>query len=455
MELLEKIKKVLDSDRIITEKNQLILYSKDATSYHEAKVPELVVFPTNKSEVSALVSIANESGVTIIPYGLGTSVEGQIVPLKRSITLDFKLMNKIIEFRPEDNLIRVQPGVKRRALNDFLQEYKLFFPIDPGVDATIGGMAATNASGSNGLYYGSMKNNITGLEVVLANGDIIQTGGKTLKSSSGYNLTNLFVGSEGTLGIFTELTLKISPLNKHSKSLLVSFGDEAEAVKTALDILGCGLNIRKLEIVDCNAIEVINSYNGTKLTLSPSLMIEIGGIDQLIISREFQLLLENLGRVVPFDNILTYEFEKSEELWSLRRGIALALKSYYKKNVLVTDISVPLSKLPLVFKETRIIMDTHNIDGVLIGHVGDGNFHAALVVNDKDTQELAKVKHINDLIIDLAIKNNGTISGEHGIGIGKREHLVLEHGASVEYMKKIKNLFDPNNILNSGKIFLK
>ncbi|CAH1206484.1 putative FAD-linked oxidoreductase [Paenibacillus plantiphilus] len=448
MDIFDRLKNLIgDESRITRCEKVRAEHSKDCSSYHIGNLPDCVVFPKNVEEIKKIVEFANEGNIPLVPFGLGTSVEGQIVPTRGGISLSFQKMNNIIEVCPEDFYVKVQPGVTRVQLNEELKKYGMFFPVDPGLDATIGGMAATNASGTNAVYYGAMKHQILGLEVVLATGEVIRTGGAYLKSSSGYNLTSLFVGSEGTLGIFTELILKIHSVPRFIMTAKAVFNDVESASHAAIHVLRNNGSVCKLELLDQSTISAINRYKQTSYTELPTLFIEI--MENHFTQVKEMLLLSDCCELEVEDID-----EKREQLWSIRHEAAFAIKNLFPgKKLMATDVCVPLTILPVAIRNAREVMDRNDMKGSILGHVGDGNFHAVFAVAPFDQGDLERAQHVNNAIVQFALNNGGTCSGEHGIGLGKMNYLEQEHGASVFIMKKIKDMFDPKGILNPGKIF--
>lgn len=428
------------------------LHSKDQTSYHTPTLPDVVVYPNSTEEVSQIVSYARKHKIPITPYGIGTSTEGQVIPMFGGISLDFHWMNQILEIRRDDFLAVVEPGVTRNQLNQTLKEYNLFFPIDPGIDASLGGMAATNASGSAAVRYGAMKDNILGLEVVQSDGSIIHTGGMTKKSSSGYNLTQLFVGSEGTLGIITKLIVRLYALPKFVLFAKITFPNMKAACHTVQQIMTQSILLDRIEFVDSPTIEAVNNYKQTDFTPAPTLFLELSGESKTVNHN-----LAVIQKLSQQNGCLEIDYDtdpvQRENLWTARREAAFAIKSRHpEKKLMTTDVCVPLSVLPKAVEQTRNIMTKYQKDGAIFGHVGDGNFHAVFLIDPNHSEDLETSQKINEEIVHFALKNGGTCSGEHGIGIGKIKYLLQEHDQAIQLMKNIKQTFDPMNILNPGKL---
>ncbi|NRD77596.1 FAD-binding protein [Bacillus sp. BRMEA1] len=441
-----------DHERVSVNGTVLEQHSK-GIAYHAPHLPDVVVFPVSREEVVKIVSFANLHSIPIVPFGAGSSLEGQIIPVSGGISLNFTLMNQIVALRPDDFIAVVQPGVTRNQLNQALKKFGLFFPTDPGADATIGGMAATNASGTNSVKYGVMRDQVLGLELVLADGAIIRTGGYACKSSAGYNLTGLFVGSEGTLGVFTEIILKLQGIPEVTSDVKVTFPTIEDAGKAATLLLKAGLPIGKIELVDDQTIKAVNAYKGTFFREEPTLFMEFSGSEP-----DVDNSIAIVQEIVEDEQCVSFEFEndslKRAQLWEARHQAALAvIAANPGKGHMVTDVCVPLADLVNALIYTRKTVDKYDIDAVVFGHVGDGNYHAVFSVDPRDEEYMEKVKNAHREIVEFALSKGGTCTGEHGIGIGKKSFLIEEHGDSLRIMKGIKAQLDPNNILNPGKVF--
>ncbi|MFZ3577793.1 FAD-binding oxidoreductase [Virgibacillus sp. DJP39] len=443
----------IPEDRISTNETILDQHSKDE-SYHTPRLPDLVVYPLNAEEVSQIMKIASKHKIPIVPFGLGTSLEGHVIPTDGGISLDFSYMDNIIEVMPNDFLVKVQPGVTRSKLNQELKKHGLFFSVDPGADATLGGMVATNASGTTAVKYGIMRDQVRNLEVVLADGTIMNTGTMAAKSSSGYNLNGLFTGSEGTLGCFTELTLRVYGIPEMTVAGRASFHTVGEAVEAVVSILSAGIQVARIELVDEISMKQVNIFSDTDYDEKPTLFIEFhgneGGLMQDI---EFtKEILADLGTVA-------FDFEKDTQarnkLWDARHNVAYAyMHGYPGRKHMSTDVCLPLSELPGAIESARSALKKYNLIGGIVGHVGDGNYHTALMVDPDNPEEMKKVDLFNRHIVEYALERGGSCTGEHGVGIGKRKYQAQEHGNALPVMQMIKKALDPDNILNPGKIFL-
>ncbi|WP_156422731.1 FAD-binding oxidoreductase [Bacillus sp. FJAT-29937] len=451
MEFIEQAKKIFPKDRISTNKTILEQHSRDE-SYHEPSEPFVVVYPISNKEVSEIVKLANKYEIPIIPFGLGTSLEGHIIPYHGGVSIDFSLMNKIIEIRPDDFLVRVQPGVTQMELNKRLKKHGLFFSVDPGAEATLGGMAATNASGTTSVKYGIMRDQVRNLEVVLPNGEIIETGNLAPKSSSGYHLNGLFVGSEGTLGCFTELTLRVYGLPEEVMAARASFDTISQAVESVIAILSAGIPIARVELVDESSIEQVNQSLGTNYEVTPTLFLEFHG-NKMGLNQDIafakDLITEIGGKSIEFET----DTKKRNELWNARHNLLFSfVHSNPQKKAMITDVCLPLSELEGGLLAAREKLKEIDLVGAIIGHVGDGNFHAILMIDINNPIEMRKADEYNSFIVDYALSHNGTCTGEHGVGVGKMKYQQKEHGKAYDLMKMIKKTIDPKGIMNPGKV---
>jgi D-lactate dehydrogenase (cytochrome) len=421
-------------------------------SAHPARAPDVVVFPASRSEVEAILRWANDERVAITPYGSGTSVEGHVIPVHGGISLDLSRLNAIVEVRPADLLARVQAGVTRLQLEERLREAGLFFPVDPGADASIGGMVATNASGTNAVRYGTMRDNTLGLEVVLADGTTIRTGGAAPKSSAGYDLTRLFVGSEGTLGVVTEVLLRVHPLPEFVVAGRAVFPDVDSAVRAATRLIQTGAAVARVELVDELTIGAVNAYEGTEYTEGPTLFLEFSGAEQAVRHE-----LDHAEILARREGCIAFEAGSDEteraRLWNARHNAALAVMAGAPgKKLMSTDVCVPVSALSDAIRHAREVVESAGVTGAILGHVGDGNYHTIFMVDPADTNEVARAEAINAEIVRYALALEGTCTGEHGIGLGKLGYLREERGAAVDVMRAIKRTLDPHGILNPGKV---
>ncbi|QIN79864.1 FAD-binding protein [Rubrobacter marinus] len=453
MNLVSELGKILPKGRVSAGEDELKRHGGGFFTYHAPHLPDAVVFPRNREEVLEVLRFADERGVPVVPFGQGSSLEGHTVPVRGGISLDMNGMDEILEIRPDDFLARVQPGVTHGKLNAALAEHGLLFPVDPGWDAAIGGMAGTNASGTNAVRYGVMRDQVLGLEVALPGGTVMRTGGLAMKSSAGYGLTGLFVGSEGTLGVFTELILRLYPIPTRILAARAVFGGIEEAAGAAVAIIRSGMKIGRVELVDARTVEAVNAYKGTDYAVEPTLFLEFsggeGGVEEDVAKAR---------EIARSNGSLTFEFEEDEaareKLWEARHEAGLAIQNLNpEKSPMSTDVCVPISELPGALGHARDAIASRGLDGAILGHVGDGNYHAVFPVDRDDEEDLRRAEEVNAEIVDYALARGGTSTGEHGIGSGKMRHLQREHGDSLAFMLGIKGLADPNGIMNPGKIF--
>jgi D-lactate dehydrogenase (cytochrome) len=450
-QLVEQLKSVIDAERVSQNPTVLEQHSKDE-SYHSPVLPDVVVFPKTKEEVANIMKLANQYEVPVVPFGIGSSLEGHVIPYDGGITIDFTLMNEIVEIRENDLLVKVQPGVTRTQLNKALKQYGLFFPVDPGADATLGGMAATGASGTTSVKYGVMRDQVQDLEVVLADGTIIHTGSLAVKSSSGYHLNGLFVGSEGTLGCFTELTLKVYGLPEYQMAARATFTTVEDAVNAVVAIRQIGIPVARVELVDTNSIGVVNQFEKTDFPECPTLFFEFHG-NEAGLKEDVKLTEQILAEFNCQHFIHETENAKRNQLWRVRHNMAYAfIHTYRGRKFMSTDVALPISELAGAIKHGTNALKDVGIPGGIVGHVGDGNFHICLMIDVEDPDDIARANKLNQEIVSYALSRGGTCTGEHGVGIGKKKYQEKEHGPALEVMRKIKEALDPKGILNPKKI---
>jgi len=421
---------------------------------HESELPDGVVFVETKEDVQKVVKICSEYKCPIIPFGVGSSFEGHINAPYGGISIDMNNMNKIINVYQEDLLVVVQPCVTREQLNTHLRDTGLFFPIDPGANASIGGMTATRASGTNAVRYGTMKDNVIALEVVTPDGQIIKTANKARKSSAGYDLTRLMVGSEGTLGITTEITLKLYGIPEVIAGGRVSFPSVKDATDAVIMTVQAGIPVARIEFLDTAQVIAVNNYSKTNLPEAPLLLLEFHG-SETSVKEQSELFGEIASDFGGNDFEWTSNNEDRNKLWKARHDAYWSCKAVRPEaEIYSTDVCVPISKLSDCITETIEDMEKNELIGPIVSHAGDGNFHVALLIDKKSDLELKKLDSFLIRISERAIRMNGTCTGEHGVGQGKRKYMLKELGGAVDIMKKVKNAFDPNKIMNPGKLFL-
>lgn len=415
--------------------------------------PSAVVMASTTKEVSEVLAYCNQERIPVVPFGAGTSLEGHVVPLYGGISLDLTNMNRILEIRPDDLLVRVEAGVHRVALNEKLSNEGLFFSVDPGADATLGGMAATGAAGTTTVRYGVMRDNVMGLTAVLANGTIIQVGRETRKQAAGYDLTRLIVGSEGTLAVITELTLRLFGIPEKMAAAVVSFPTLADGVAAAIAVVRSGIAIARCEFLDAKCIRNLNNHENLSLRELPTLFFEFHGS-----LRGVEEDAHSVQAIIADFNGSDFEWTVDEgqrrKLWQARHNAHWAgLAAYPGKRGVSTDMAVPLSQLASAVLLADEMLATHRFPYSILGHVADGNFHSQIITDPTKPEELIEIRQIVDAILLKIIAMGGTCTGEHGIGAGKIRALIKETGQeTVDVMRSIKNAMDPNSILNPGKV---
>jgi D-lactate dehydrogenase (cytochrome) len=453
MDPLAELASALPEGRVVSGGEDLERHAGGIFTYHAPVRPDAVVYPQSRDEVVETLRFAHEHRVPIVPFGQGSSLEAHTLPVHGGITLDLAMMNRILEVRAEDFIARVQPGLTHGTLNAALADHGLHFPVDPGWDASLGGMAGTNASGTNAVKYGVMRDQVLGLEVVLADGTVMRTGGMAMKSSAGYDLTGLFVGSEGTLGVFTELILRLYPLPERIVAARAVFPDIEAAGRAAVAMIRTGMAVGRVELVDARTIGAVNAYKHTDYTVAPTLFLEFSG-SKSGVEDDVRVALE-ISRAEgcsPFE--VEADEEAREKLWEARHEAALAIRDLYPgMGMMSTDVCVPISDLPGALRHARDTIESRGLEGAILGHVGDGNYHAVFPVNPRDEADQERAETVNAEIVDYALQRGGTCTGEHGIGVGKTAYLQKEHGDSLPLMRQIKKIADPNGIMNPGKIF--
>ena len=447
-----ELKKIFNG-RFSTSQSTRANYARGEDTY-DPVLSQAVVFPETNDEVSKILRLCNEHKIPVVPFGTGTSLEGNVVGNEKGITVCLEKMNKILSVNVEDFDCRVQACVTKEQLNDYLREDGVFFPIDPGANAAIGGMASTSASGTMAVKYGTMKSVITGLTVVLPNGDIIKTGGRTKKTSAGYNLTNLFIGSEGTLGIITEIQLRLSPIPESIMSAVCHFPSLEKAVQTAQQVIQYAIPIARIEMLNKDQMEISINYSKLKnIEAVPTLFFEFHGSEgsnQENIKIVEEISKDNNGSSFKWAK----DLEDRNKLWKARWDVYYSVKALINNGrVYSTDVCLPISKITecvdFAEKETKKL----GLRAPMVGHLGDGNFHVLLPYDPSQSETYKKIRDFSDLLIKKTLELDGTITGEHGIGLHKKTYLLKEHGDNIPLMKSIKRTIDQNNIMNPGKIF--
>lgn len=422
-------------------------------SFHLPVLPDAVVFAESTADVVIALRICNKHLVPVVPWGVGTSLEGNSTPIRGGVSLDLSRMDKVLRVSAEDLDCTIQPGVRRKQLNDALVEYGLFFPVDPGADASLGGMASTGASGTTTVKYGAMKQLVLGLKVVTSSGEIITTSRRARKTSAGYDLTHLFVGAEGTLGVITELTLRLFGIPETIAAATMQFPSVRTAVDAVIEVIQFGIGVARIELLDSDAVMAVNRYSQTTLPEKTLLLLEFHGSPDTV-AIDMAAIREVLERHGGENFRQTTDEGERRKLWQARHDTALACRALKKNGRLfATDVCVPISRLADCIEQTQADLAESNLFGPVIGHVGDGNFHVALTADPSDHAELRIMEAFHARLVTRALAMEGTCTGEHGIGIGKMGYLVDELGEnSVSVMAAIKHALDPNGIMNPGKI---
>lgn len=436
-------------DKVSVNAYELAAHGRDE-NYPAPHPPLAVVYATERADVVATLAWARAAHVAVIPFGAGTSFEGQVVPQGPAISLDLARMNRVLRIAPADFLVEIEPGVTRTALEAALRYTGLFFPVDPGADATLGGMAATNASGTTTVRYGGMRPNVAALEVVLASGEVLDLGRPVRKTSSGYDLKDLFIGSAGTLGVITRLTLRLHPVPEHVHTLRVGFTDLAQAAEAAYAMMASALPVARLELLDDLSLRAINRALGRTYPAQPTLFIEFHSSTAESIAAEAELAQELARSAGAADFALARATDERAAIWEARHKTYWALVSQFPGHIYtITDTAVPLAQLVPMVRYAQELLVTLGLPGSIIGHVGDGNFHTLVAT---PPEEIERAHDFSGRLVQRALALGGTASGEHGIGMTKRPYMAAEHGAALDWMRRIKALFDPDNLLNPGKI---
>lgn len=422
-------------------------------TYHKAGAPDAVAFAQSTEQVSEIIKICAQYKVPVIPYGAGSSLEGHIVATHGGITIDLSQMDQVIELHAEDLDVTVQAGVTRQDLNVYLRDTGLFFPIDPGAEATLAGMAATRASGTNAVRYGTMRDNVVNMTVVMPDGEIIKTGGRAKKSSAGYDLTRLMIGSEGTLGIITELTVKLYGIPEKILAAVSSFDSITQACEAVILTIQSGIPVARIELLDELQVEACNAYSKLSLAVKPTLFLEFHGTPNGC-QEQVDLFKDIAEEYGSNDFEAASNADDRNKLWKARHdaywaGCDMAIGLEH----LSTDVCVPISNFALAVEETRQDIADSGLMGPIVGHAGDGNFHVLLSFDKESASDMEKVKVFLDRLAARALAYEGTCTGEHGIGTGKAKYMRAEHGGGLDVMFAVKQALDPDNIMNPGKIF--
>ena len=414
--------------------------------------PDAIAYPADTAEVTQIMRICARHGCPVIGWGTGTSLEGHALAVQGGVTVDFSQMNRVLEVVAEDMIAVVQPGLTREALNEELRATGLFFPVDPGANASLGGMAATRASGTTAVRYGTMRSNVLGLEVVLADGRVIRTGSRAPKSSAGYDLTGLLVGSEGTLGLITELTLRLHGQPEAVSAAICAFPDMGSAVEAVITTIQSGIPMARIEFVDAASARAFNAYADAGMAETPHLLVEFHG-SEAGVAEQAERFGEIVGDLGGADFQWASRPEDRTRLWKMRHNAYFACRAIRPEGTpLTTDVCVPISRLAEAVEETAADIAASGIPGPMLGHVGDGNFHALLLPETGNAAEMETAKALAARMAERALRLGGTVTGEHGIGMGKLAYMADEHGEGWQVMGAIKRALDPENLLNPGKM---
>ena len=443
--LQSELKKILNG-RFSQSESTRANYARGEDTY-DPVLSKAVVFPETNEEVSKILKLCNEHKIPVVPFGTGTSLEGNVVGNENGITISLEKMNKVLSVNAEDFDCRVQACVTKEQLNEYLREDGVFFPIDPGANAAIGGMASTSASGTMAVKYGTMKTVISGLTVVLPNGDIINTGGRTKKTSAGYNLTNLFIGSEGTLGIITEVHLRLSPIPESIMSAVCHFPTLEDAVQTAQQVIQYGIPIARIEMLNKDQMGISINYSKlTDIEAVPTLFFEFHGSESS--NNENIKIVEEISKDNKGSSFKwAKDLEERNKLWRARWDVYYSVKALINNGrVYSTDVCVPISKITECVNFAEEQAKKFGVRAPMVGHLGDGNFHVVLPFDPAKKEMYKQIRAFNDSLIKKALELNGTITGEHGVGLHKKEYLLEEHPDNIPVMKSIKRTIDPNNI---------
>ncbi|UWQ19380.1 FAD-binding oxidoreductase [Jannaschia sp. M317] len=447
---LDELRAML-GERLSTGKGDLDLHGQSET-WHPPMPPDAVSYPRSTQEVADIVAVCARHNVPVIGWGTGTALEGHASAPRGGVTVDFRHMAAVLEVRAEDMLVRVQPGCTREALNQELRATGMMFPVDPGANASLGGMAATRASGTTAVRYGTMRDQVRGLEVVLADGRVIRTGTLAAKTSAGYDLTSLFVGSEGTLGLITELTLRLHGQPEAISAAVCAFPDTGAAIDTVILATQMGLRPARVEFLDAATAQIINDHDGGTFEMRPHLMLEFHGSDAAVAEEA-----ERFGALAAEAGGSGYRWatqvEDRNRLWAMRHAAYhTILASRPGSTAVVTDVCVPISRMGEAIDRAAAEIAASPIPGPILGHVGDGNYHAILLVDRSSETELAQAKRLSDAMVLHALDLGGTATGEHGVGLGKLHMMAREHGAAWDVMGAVKRALDPDGLMNPGKL---
>ncbi|KAL3029814.1 hypothetical protein AAZX31_03G185600 [Glycine max] len=452
-ELLQDLK-IVCQDNISLDYDERYIHGKPQNSFHKAvNIPDVIVYPRSEEEVSKIVKLCNSHKVPIVPYGGATSIEGHTLSPHGGVCIDMSLMKRVKELHVNDMDVVVEPGIGWMELNEYLEPYGLFFPLDPGPGASIGGMCATRCSGSLAVRYGTMRDNVISLKVVLANGDIVKTASRARKSAAGYDLTRLMIGSEGTLGVITEVTLRLQKIPQYSVVAMCNFPSVKDAADVAIATMMSGIQVSRVELLDEVQVKAINIANGKNLPECPTLMFEFIGTEAYA-REQTQIVRKLVSEHNGSDFVFAEEPEAKKELWKVRKEALWACFAMEPNLVaMTTDVCVPLSHLGDLISRSKKELDASPLVCTVIAHAGDGNFHTVILFDPNQEEQRREAERLNQFMVHAALSLEGTCTGEHGVGTGKMKYLEEELGVeALRTMKKIKAVLDPNDIMNPGKL---
>jgi D-lactate dehydrogenase (cytochrome) len=450
-EIITRLTAIVGAENISTANADRELHSRDQSA-HPPHMPDVVVWTTNAQQVADVLKLANQERIPVTPWGVGTSLEGNCVAVYGGILLSLERMRKILQVHADDFQVTVEPGIPYKDMNADLTRYGLFFAPDPGANATVGGMLANNASGIRTVKYGASKDNVLRMQVALADGRLIHVGSRSVKQSSGYDLLHLFVGSEGTLGVITEATLKLLPIPNCMSAVVASFPSVEKAVEAVVAVRGSGLDPAALEFIDANHAQMLSQSDGVDLGDQPVLFMEFHAAYEETLKMGLDTVREICEEMGSSRFHSTTDNAERKKLWHARHhSYEIMVRQHPNDKIFIMDVAVPISTYPPLISFARKTMAEHNVEGYMIGHAGDGNVHVELLHHDEESYQ--RVKVVNGEIVKYAISLGGTATGEHGVGVGKVAYMQYEHGDALDVMRAMKQTLDPNGILNPGKIF--
>ncbi len=450
-QIIDSLRQIVGPENLSTAQADIDLHARDQ-SQHRPSPAEVVVWPASAQHVASILKLANEHHIPVTPWGVGTGLEGSSIPLFGGILLSFERMNQIVELHADDFQVTVQPGIGHKDLNAQLARHGLFFPPDPGANATVGGMLANNAAGIRTVRYGASKDNVLRMQVALADGCLIHVGSRSVKQSAGYDLLHLFVGSEGTLGVITEATLKLIPVPEHMSAVVAAFPTVKAAVETVVAVRGSGLDPAALEFIDAAHCKMLSSAEGVDLTENPTLFMEFHAAQQSTLAAGLEVVRQICEEMGALNFRATTDTAERKRLWHARHhSYEIMVRMHPDKQFFINDVAVPISAYPELIGFVEQIRAERGIPSTMIGHAGDGNIHVEFPFANED--EYQRAMEANGAIVLKALELGGTSTGEHGVGIGKAKYMPLEHGPALDVMRSIKQTLDPNGILNPGKIF--